>query len=90
MAQARWLIESGAIFWVMLAVVALETGWVLGLWWRRRRGVPPQPFLLNMGAGGSLMVAVWVAFADLAWYWLAAVLLLALAFHLADLAARWR
>ena len=90
MAQAQWLIESGTVFAVMLVFVLIEVCWVLLLWRRRRRGIAPRAFLLNIGAGGSLMVAAWVALMDLDWYWLALVLLLALLFHLADLRARWR
>lgn len=83
------LVTSGRVFDVMLAVVALEVIAVTGLWVLRRRGIPPLAFLTNLGAGGSLMLALWVQAHGLPWPWLAACLLAALAFHLADLAQRW-
>ena len=83
------LVTSGRVFDVMLAVVAVEVVAVLLLWALARRGIPPAAFVANIGAGGSLMVALWVQAQGLPWPWLAASLLAALAFHVADLVQRW-
>ena len=90
MALLDSLIESGRIVDVMAAFVALEIVTLILYWYRRRRGVPPVPLLLNIGAGGSLMLALRAALSDGGSGAIAAWLLAALLFHLADLAQRWR
>ena len=84
------LVESGRIVDLMGAFVALEIA-LLVLYWRRTgRGVPPLPLLLNIGAGGSLMLALRAVLTGATTLVIAACLLGALFFHVADLAQRWR
>lgn len=89
MTMLEELIASGRIVDIMLAFVAVEV--VLMLVYRRRtgRGIAPTPLLLNVGAGGSLMLALRAVLAGAGWPWVAACLVGALVFHIADLAQRW-
>ena len=74
----------------MLFVVAIEV--VALVAWRSlsEGGLKVPAVLLNIGAGGSLMVALKLKFIGAAWQWLALSLIAALVFHVADLAWRWR
>jgi hypothetical protein len=83
------LIGSGRIVDVMLALVALE---VLGLLlYRRLRGggVAAVPLLANIGAGGSLMLALRASLVGGSVPLVAGWLIAALVFHVLDLALRW-
>ena len=84
------LIRSGRIVELMGAFVALEIALLVAYWRRTGRGVPPRALLLNVGAGGSLMLALRAALVDAGTAAVALWLLAALVFHVADLAARWR
>ncbi|MEM6302361.1 MAG: hypothetical protein AAF648_15885 [Pseudomonadota bacterium] len=86
----RSIIESGTITDIMLAFVALEVVLLLLLYRWRRIGVPPLGLLLNVGAGGSLMLALRSTLYDHGWQAVAAFLISALICHVADLAYRWR
>jgi hypothetical protein len=89
MGGLQTVIESGQIVIIMLAVVVVEV-MALSIWWRfRQRGIPPLPLILNVGAGGSLMVALYLALSEAHWHLLTMALLCALAFHCADLWQRW-
>jgi len=82
-------IESGQIVIVMLVVVAIEV-LILLAWWRlRKRGIPPLALILNIGAGSSLMVALYLALSGAGWQALTIALLSALGFHCGDLWQRW-
>jgi hypothetical protein len=83
------LIQSGRIVDVMLVFIALEIVMVLAIRRSRGGGVPALPLLINIGAGGSLMLALRVALTDGGWQTLTACLLAALVFHVLDLLARW-
>lgn len=83
-------IASGWIVVPAIAFVVLE---IIGLvLYRRRtgRGVPPRSLLVNAGAGVSLMLALGAALRQDSPLVIAAALVGALVFHLADLAQRWR
>ena len=84
------LIASGRIVDVMLLFVLLEVAVLLA--WRQRtgRGIAPVPLLLNIGAGGSLMLALRTVLTGAPWPWTAACLIGALVFHVADLRQRWQ
>lgn len=84
------LIASGRIVDVMGAFVALEV--IALLAWRARTGggIPAASLLANIGAGGSLMLALRAALVGSGTGVIAAWLLAALACHVADLALRWR
>ena len=84
------LISSGRIVPIMGAFVALEI--VVLLAWRARTGggIAALPLLANIGAGGSLMLALHASLTAAGTTAIAAWLLSALGFHVADLALRWR
>lgn len=84
------LIESGRIVDIMLLVVGVEIIALLAYRHFTGRGISKAALLLNVGAGGSLMVALKMVFADAAWQWIAAALIMSLVFHVSDLAYRWR
>ena len=89
MASLENIIMSGRIVEVMLVFIVLEIVFVEVYRRRRGGGVSTVPLLVNIGAGGSLMLALRAALTDAGWQWIAAYLLAALAFHVADLAIRW-
>ena len=84
------LIASGRIVELMGAFVALEV--IALLVWRARTGggIPAASLLANIGAGGSLMLALRASLTDAGTSAIAAWLLAALVCHVADLALRWR
>ena len=81
------LIASGRIVDIMLAVFVLEIGALLVF---KRREIRLLPLLANIGAGGSLMLALRAALTDAGWLWIAAWLIAALVFHVWDLSFRLR
>ncbi|MEO1247374.1 MAG: hypothetical protein AAFX56_16935 [Pseudomonadota bacterium] len=84
------LITSGRIVDIMLAFVVLEVALLLGYRQITGRGIAPRWLLINIGAGGSLMLALRAVFVEADWKIVAACLIAALVFHVADLAQRWR
>ena len=89
MAHIEALIQSGRIVDIMILFIVLEIAFV-ELWRRRRgRGIGTLPLLVNIGAGGSLMLALRACLVDSGWHWVAAFLVAALVFHVADLKIRW-
>ncbi len=89
MALLQSLIDSGRIVDLMLVVLAIEL--VAVQVYRRRTGggIAFVPMLLNLGAGGSLMLALRAALIGSGPLWIAVFLLSSLVFHVADQAARW-
>lgn len=84
------LITSGAIVNIMLAVVVVEIIALLVYRQVTGKGLSAPAVLLNIGAGGSLMVALKLKFIEAGWQWIALALIAALVFHVSDLAYRWR
>jgi len=84
------LIASGRIVDLMGVFVALEIVALVIYWRRTGRGVAPVPLLLNIGAGGSLMLAFRAVLVGSGTFAVAGWLLSSLVFHVADLAQRWR
>ncbi|MEM7611332.1 MAG: hypothetical protein AAF270_06625 [Pseudomonadota bacterium] len=84
------LIQSGRIVDIMLVVVAIEVAVLLAYRKVTGKGLRPLALLLNIGAGGSLMVALKLVFIDAGWQWVAVALISALVFHVSDLALRWQ
>jgi hypothetical protein len=84
------LILTGRIVDIMLVFIILEILVVLVIRNYRGGAVPPLPLLVNIGAGGSLMLALRVALTGSAWPLLAACLVSALIFHVLDLYLRWQ
>jgi len=83
------LIASGQIVLVMAAFVGVEIVVLVAYWHRTGRGVAPIALLLNIGAGGSLMLALYTIASGIGTPATALCLLGALVFHVADLAQRW-
>lgn len=83
-------IASGRAIDVILAMMAVEAV-VLHVYRRRTgRGLAGPDILINLAAGGSLMLAVRAALTGAGAGWIAACLLASLAAHGADLSRRWR
>ena len=90
MSTLERLITSGDIVTVILGVVLLEVLLLL-CWWRvRGRGIRPLALLVNVGAGGSLMLALRASLTQQGTSAVAFWLLASLAFHIADLWVRWQ
>jgi hypothetical protein len=89
MESLQEFILSGRIVDLMLALVALEILVISYLFSRQGRGIASWPMLLNIGSGASLMLALRVSLTGGQWPMLAACLVAALAFHVADMALRW-
>lgn len=84
------VISSGRIVDIMVAFVVIEV-FVLILYWRRTgRGIPTVPLLANIGAGGSLMLALGATLKGYEPNVIAICLVSSLVFHLTDLAIRWK
>jgi hypothetical protein len=83
------LVTSGRIVDLMLVFILFEI--VVIQWIRRSRGggIPLVNLLTNIGAGGSVMLALRAELTGAGWHWVALFLLSALAFHVADLWQRW-
>ena len=90
MANLETIIMSGRIVEAMLVFIVLEIVFVEVYRRWRGGGLRTVPLLVNIGAGGSLMLALRAALSDAGWAWIAAFLLAALVFHVADLAIRWQ
>lgn len=83
------LISTGRIVDIMLTVMALEV--VAVTLYRRSRGggIAFWPLMLNVGAGGSLMLALRASLTDAGYLAVSAFLILSLVFHVADQLGRW-
>ena len=90
MALLESLIASGRIVDLMGAFILLEIVALMLYWRRTGRGVPPAPLLLNIGAGGSLMLALRAVLSGAGTPLVVLWLLSSLVFHVADLRQRWR
>jgi hypothetical protein len=84
------LVTNGRIVDLMVLFVVIEIVVLLVYHWRTGRGVAPLPLLLNVGAGGSLMLALRATLTGSGWMWTAAFLVCALVFHVSDVAQRWK
>lgn len=89
MALLESLIDSGRIVDLMIAVLAAEVVGVTLFRALKGGGIPALPLILNVGAGGSLMLALRASILGDGWQWVAAFLLASLVFHAADQALRW-
>ena len=90
MATLEDLITSGRIVDIALTFLVVE---VIAIFAVRRLtggGVPMPSLLINAGAGGSLMLALRAALTGPVWQTVAAFLVLALVFHVADVGRRWQ
>ena len=81
------LISSGRIVDIMLGFFVLE---IAALLLFRGKQIRFMPLLANIGAGGSLMLALRASLTGAGWTWIALWLIAALIFHVADLSYRLR
>lgn len=84
------LILSGRIVDIMLAFIVIEIAAIELIRRSRGRGIATVPLLVNIGAGGSLMLALRATLTDAGWQWIAFFLVSSLVFHVSDLAIRWQ
>ena len=84
------LILSGRIVDIMIVFVVVEVLLLLVYERVTGRGVAPYSLLVNVGAGGSLMLALRAVFSEADWTIIAACLVASLAFHTLDILERWR
>ncbi len=84
------LILSGRIVDIMIAFIVVEV--VLLLVYERAtgRGIAPYSLLVNVGAGGSLMLALRAVFSEADWTVITACLVASLVFHTLDTLQRWK
>lgn len=84
------LVASGRLVDLVLGLMVLE-GVLLAAYHRRTgRGIAPADLLVNLLAGGALLLALRAALTGAGWTSIALWLGLALLAHVADLARRWR
>ena len=89
MSTLESLVTTGRIVDLMLLFVVVEVA-LIGIYRRRRGGgIAMVPLLVNVGAGGALMIALRMCATQAGWRWVAVFLVTALLFHVADLAMRW-
>ena len=81
------LIASGRIVDIMLGFFVLEIAALLIF---RGKQIRFLPLLANIGAGGSLMLALRASLTDAGWMWIAVWLIAAMVFHVAYLNYRLR
>ena len=84
------LVTTGRIVDLMLVFILIE---IVALLLIRRftgRGIAALPLLTNIGAGGSLMLALRANLTGAGWTWVAVFLIASLVFHVGDLAQRWQ
>lgn len=88
--QLNDLIGSGRIVDIMVLFVVIEVIVLIVYWKRTGKGVPTVPLLANIGAGGSLMLALGATLKGMGSATIALCLIASLIFHLTDLAIRWQ
>ena len=84
------IVSSGRIVDIMVLFVVIEVIALIVYWRRTGRGVPTIPLLANVGAGGSLMLALGATLKGYNSNVIALLLVSSLVFHVTDLAIRWR
>jgi RsiW-degrading membrane proteinase PrsW (M82 family) len=84
------LFTSGHIVDLILGVMAVEA--MLMYFYHRKsgKGIAPVDALVNLFAGGCLLLALRGALVQAPWGWIAASLVAALIAHTLDLRRRWR
>ena len=83
------LIATGRIVDIMVLFLGMEIVAITLYRSARGGGIPLLPLLLNIGAGGSLMLALRASLTDAGWQWVAVFLVSSLVFHAADQGQRW-
>ncbi len=84
------IISSGRIVDIMVLFVVIEVI-ALTIYWRRTgKGIALIPLLANIGAGGSLMLALGATLKGFVPEIIALCLISSLIFHVTDLVIRWK
>ena len=83
------LFTSGHIVDLILGLMALETLTLVAYRSVLGRGIDTAPLLVNMAAGGCLLLAVRAALTGAGWVFVASALVAALAMHMLDIRSRW-
>ena len=84
------LIESGAIAWIALAILAAELLALTVYYQRTGRGVSPATAFPMLLAGAGLWGALGAALVGAEWVWVIVGATVALLAHVFDLMVRWR
>ena len=81
----QWLFASGHAVDIVLAVIAIELAWMVGVGgWR------PVDAMLRLAPGAFMLLALRAALSGWDWYWIALPLMMSFPVHLADLARHKR
>ena len=75
---------------VVIAVTLMECALLIFYHHVTKRGLAPKDYLLNLGAGLCLMLALRSALASTGWLWMVLCLVAAGLAHGADLWTRWK
>ncbi len=84
------VVTSGRIVDMMLLFIVIEIAVILLIHRMTGAGIAAVPLLTNIGAGGSLMLALRADLTGAGWTWIAVFLVSALVFHVSDLVIRWQ
>ena len=83
------IISSGRIVDIMVVFIVIEVAALIYYWRRTGRGIPAIPLFANVGAGGSLMLALGATLKGYGTGVIALCLISSLVFHVTDLVLRW-
>lgn len=89
--MTAWLERSvlgGGLIDLIIGISLLEVIGLLVYHYRTKRGLMPREYLLNIGSGLCLMLALRCALTGSAWYIISAFLLVAGLAHAVDIALR--
>lgn len=83
-------VSNSQLIDMVIAVTLIECGILIFYHRFTKRGLAPQDYLLNLGAGLCLMLALRSALAEAGWGWMVLCLMAAGLAHGVDLWTRWR
>ena len=83
-------ISNSQLIDIVIAVTLIECVALIFYHHLTKRGLAPKDYLLNLGAGLCLMLALRSALADAGWMWMVLCLMAAGLAHGTDLWSRWR
>ena len=83
-------VSNSQLIDMVIAVTLIECGILIFYHRFTKRGLAPQDYLLNLGAGLCLMLALRSVLAEAGWAWMVLCLMAAGIAHGADLWMRWK
>lgn len=83
------IISSRQLVDIVIALTLIECIFLLVFHQIKKCGIAPGDYLLNLGSGLCLMVALRCALVDAAWMWIALLLMASGLAHVTDLWRRW-